>query len=766
MRRASINQLGGILGKYANLEGGKLPQSLDVDFGQVLELAPVSALKHSLVMAFRSPKTPPFSEMLALLYGHANNRVRAQLLNTIFAAVPDLQDLPLDTSILIGRKITPKVTDKILVETFVKIASAAELLEPKVVHGISAYYARRPFVLQHLDPTARGLILTSLARAETRGGVPGAPTFVMPSPEKPTQSRQILVTGHSQSGELITFFEAETSYALRFRVAASSDGNLARGVVDVTRVPETGLAARWIVASANVEFLAVSPAGTIVKRGDTWLSEFDLAIPGHGDSATVTLDVRTTKVSGELTLTLLVAGEEYRKLTVNLGLGTRVKEDVVCTAPSHLSLQTTHEWTTPPEHIAVNVFGQAARVTTIRGANDYGDAEWMGNSAELKNPIQRVRNALEKFWVKAEAHLNNLDVTDMDRRLHTDQWKPYAWGNVPRAADAAHDQALTALASGAELHALASDGYRLFDTCFPSGRSALRGIIEKLEPGSQLDFVWTSRGSLDWVSHVPWALMYLDPIKSSEPVNCERFLGLRYRIGSKSWEPRAPSRALGDPAQVNLLHFLYWGSDPKDEVGVQSLWQRNEFGKWTRQNFVPDLNPNDPKKQVVLALERPQPNPTVILYFYCHCSVKDGSDPLLQFGETAKTPDIVEASEIYTGRLETGPLVFANACSTAVADPQGTSELESRFFSRGIRAFLGTESEVPVVLASRFAWLFFQFFLRKADPAPMAAGEALAQARLFLWTQYRNPGGLFYCLVNEYNLYLASNEEVTQLQRK
>jgi len=123
-------------------------------------------------------------------------------------------------------------------------------------------------------------------------------------------------------------------------------------------VPETGLAARWIVASANVEFLAVSPAGTIVKCGDTWLTEFDLAIPGQGDSATVTLEVRTTKVNGELTLTLLVAGEEYRKLTVNLDLGARVREDVVCTDPSHLNLRPTHEWTTPPEHIVSRHFGE------------------------------------------------------------------------------------------------------------------------------------------------------------------------------------------------------------------------------------------------------------------------------------------------------------------------------------------------------------------------------------------------------------------------
>jgi hypothetical protein len=67
-------------------------------------------------------------------------------------------------------------------------------------------------------------------------------------------------------------------------------------------------------------------------------------------------------------------------------------------------------------------------------------------------------------------------------------------------------------------------------------------------------------------------------------------------------------QALGDPATVNLLHFLYWGTDPNREVAVQALWQRQEFAKWPRQNFVPDPSKADPKQQIVDALETPAPN--------------------------------------------------------------------------------------------------------------------------------------------------------------
>ena len=94
-----------------------------------------------------------------------------------------------------------------------------------------------------------------------------------------------------------------------------------------------------------------------------------------------------------------------------------------------------------------------------------------------------------------------------------------------------------------------------------------------------------------------------------------------------------------------------------------------------------------------------------------------------------------------------------------------TSELEKRFFQRGVRAFIGTETKVPIRLASKFAWLYFQFFFRLVDRDPMAAGEALTQTRMFLWTQFKNVGGLFYSLSNQYDLYLASDHEVLSLRR-
>jgi hypothetical protein len=88
------------------------------------------------------------------------------------------------------------------------------------------------------------------------------------------------------------------------------------------------------------------------------------------------------------------------------------------------------------------------------------------------------------------------------------------------------------------------------------------------------------------------------------------------------------------------------------------------------------------------------------------------------------------------------------------------NELENSFFRRGCRAFIGTETKVPTVLASRFATVFFRLLFNTSGPLAIPAGEALYQARLFLWHRFRNIGGLFYTYINEYDLFIADDDEV------
>ena len=90
--------------------------------------------------------------------------------------------------------------------------------------------------------------------------------------------------------------------------------------------------------------------------------------------------------------------------------------------------------------------------------------------------------------------------------------------------------------------------------------------------------------------------------------------------------------------------------------------------------------------------------------------------------------------------------------------------LEDVFLKRGCRAFIGTEAKVPIGFAARFATTFFSFLYRENE-CPVSAGEAFAQARKFLWDQYRILGGLLYSYVNDYDLFAASDERVAELRR-
>ena len=164
------------------------------------------------------------------------------------------------------------------------------------------------------------------------------------------------------------------------------------------------------------------------------------------------------------------------------------------------------------------------------------------------------------------------------------------------------------------------------------------------------------------------------------------------------------------------------------------------------------------------ALDAPAPQPVAVLYLFCQCSVGQGSDPVLRFGNSIQPDDVVQRNELGTQQLVDQPLVFANACTTSASDPYLANELQDSFFRRRCRAFLGTETRVPIQFASRFAFIFFNYLYRKVDPAPMAAGEAVAQTRHFLWRHYRNLGGILYAYLNQYELYIADEAEIAALR--
>ena len=369
-------------------------------------------------------------------------------------------------------------------------------------------------------------------------------------------------------------------------------------------------------------------------------------------------------------------------------------------------------------------------------------APWVALPALVSGRIKNVRDAAEEMRSAFETHLNDIDPADLAERFK--QWHPeYSWNSLRNYSDAAHRQRWEQMAVSPALRLLAVQGRQLFLSFFPLG-SNLNQWVSAMPPGARLNIFCTpTMAGAAFIPHVPWGLMYVaDPPPSGEPVDPIGFLGLRYRIAYTSHDAQA-ARSLGTLDASHRAHLLYWGDASNDLTGKEAQWQRSRWSAWRNQIFVPQSAKNA-KAELLRVLRNPQPAPTSMLYFFCQCNVGAGNNPTLRFGSTNDPENIIAATDLPTTALVDRPLVFANACTTAGADPYMANDLEEIFFARNCRAYIGTETKVPIVFGSRFAEIFFQFFYRRLDGAPMAAGEAICQTRLFLWTHYNNIGGLFF----------------------
>jgi hypothetical protein len=572
------------------------------------------------------------------------------------------------------------------------------------------------------------------------------------------------------------------TYALKFRVGSPVPGSLVSG--PKTEVPSTdvapgGLATEWLITSKTVELASGTPDTVVEAKaiGDstTWTARFSLLIPEERESVVPELRI-TPRASRDARLDVVIfaRNEIYRTFAVALAVeeieaaraaAPAVLQDEVVHAPAgHLSLSTTHEWTTPPGTLSIAVLGTTAyaRGDAGRGFVDQV-TQWHGAQALVAGKIENARSATERFRARWDDYLSDIDPTDLAHRL--ERWAPeYDWGRLGDYADPDHRRHWDQVSASQELRDLAFDGHRLYEAFFPAG-SDLRIWLDSLVPGQRLNISWLPAGNPGWLPHVPWGLMYFADVPApGDPVDPMSFLGLRFRLSYTAHPVQAPSKALGRLEETYGAHFLYWGDNPQDLTGVEARWQQQLWAALKNQVFIPTGPGPNAKAELLKLLNEPEPLPVAVLYLFCQCNVGEGNDPVLRFGSTSQPGDVLRRTEFGTKFLKSQPLAFANACTTAAGDPYLANELEDIFFDRGCRAYLGTETKIPIRLASRFASMFFHFFYRRADPAPIAAGEAVAQARLFLWTHYRNIGGLFYTYVNLYELFMASDTEVAALR--
>ncbi|MFZ0613316.1 MAG: hypothetical protein WAM73_13850, partial [Desulfobacterales bacterium] len=627
-------------------------------------------------------------------------------------------------------------------------------------------------------------------RTDTGAGPDGA-SAAKDERQVPATERHISVWVDADVPELCV----NETYTLNFKVGQAVRGSLVGGpetLVSAADIPENGLSTKWVVTSATVELSAIIPdtviSETLIDGARVWTATFTLHIPKEGDSAVPRLAITPRAADGRLQVLVFAGSELYRQLSVQLAVAEQpssrdnlsnpaetatVLHDLVHTPAAQANLTAPHEWATPPGQTLIAILGQFAIVSGGDGSRNLSPQTipWTAVQAQVAGPIKNVRNSAENFRARWETYLDDIDPGDLAQRIN--DWTPgYNWTALEDFADVPHQDAWDAVKVSTELRDFAFDGRELYQSFFPTS-SPLRAWIDSLTPGHRLDISWTPTGNPGWLPHIPWGLMYLfDLPAAGEPLDPLGFLGLRFRLGYTAHEVQAGSKALGRLAEAHVGHFLYWGDQPQDVTAVEAKWQRQQWAGLQNQVFIPSsAAASNYKTELVRCLDNPAPLPMAVLYFFCQCAVGAGNDPVLRFGNSAQISEVLGRTELGTRKLVDQPFVFANACTTSTSDPYIANELEKGFFSRGSRAYLGTEAKIPIRFASRFAHIFFHFFWQKfpyfdheESPKPMAAGEAVSQTRLFLWTRYRNIGGLFYTYVNQYELFMASAADLDQLR--
>ena len=567
------------------------------------------------------------------------------------------------------------------------------------------------------------------------------------------------------------------------RVAESLVPNAVPPITE-SDVPPGGLATTWIFACSGARLSTIT-AGTRVSKAlyaDAPSSAtFDLLIPARGPSDVIQLALMPL-YAGEILLHALiyVGSELYREFDVRLNsvasdartrtgapAGSFRPLSIAANEYAHAPLAETglafhHDWASPPGALTIAVFGQNAYVSGTVGDKVIGTLHpWTVTLATVAASIEAARRATERFRAQHERYLDNVDACDFLERI--EKWEPAHWADL-NSADADHVAAWDIVSRSEELRELAYAGHALYQAFFPP-ESELQKTLDAAPVGTRISIFWSPESGPGHIPNVPWGLMYvpgMPPI--GDPIDPIGFMALRFRLDYRAHATsasieKAPSKALGNAASVHRAHLLYWGDDKGDATSAEALWQREEWRKMSNVTLLPDAT-GLPKQRLVSMLHQPSPQPTSVLYMYCRYNLQNGTEPLLGFGNGSGADETIKRSELGSIPFADEPLVFANACMTAAADAYKASELERIFFLRRCRAYVGTETKVPITFASRFGVLFFRIFYRQVVPEPIAAGEAFAQTRLFFWTHYRNVGGIFYTYVNQYDLFMADTTEI------
>jgi CHAT domain len=215
-------------------------------------------------------------------------------------------------------------------------------------------------------------------------------------------------------------------------------------------------------------------------------------------------------------------------------------------------------------------------------------------------------------------------------------------------------------------------------------------------------------------------------------------------------EPALPMTVLCDPSLTASTKEIKYLEDAKEVVTLYGPWpKRGPFAQHAAARYIMnpsvgfDQNPRDPV--------------AAVLHLACHCDTTGAAANrhYLTLGGPygdVKLRDLKgqlmseEGAKVTVQR----PLVFLNACGTAVPQPVDRSSFTTFLLGHGFRGVLGTLCDISDVVAAHFAMVFYEALLNGKT-----VGEAMYEARWHLMDKHGNPLGLFYTFYGNVDLKLA-----------
>ena len=158
------------------------PTDTHQDFDEVSRELPPEALGQGLAEAFRSDRTPEFSQMAADLFTRSDAQQRSGLLSQLIQAVGAGGLSSLAGGVL-GRllqsnaarapsgdpaEVTPDMADRVTPEEVREIAEAARQKDPGIMDRVGAYYGKHPEVVKVLGGAALAIALGQIANRMRR----------------------------------------------------------------------------------------------------------------------------------------------------------------------------------------------------------------------------------------------------------------------------------------------------------------------------------------------------------------------------------------------------------------------------------------------------------------------------------------------------------------------------------------------------------------------------------------------------------------------